>query len=92
MQCDTNNTGIKVPDEPSLSICPNPASNIIVINLSSYWYYKNIFITSLIGQPLITCRVIEAKTTLDISALPSGVYLVKIVGKDGEQVGKFIKE
>jgi len=34
----------------------------------------------------------KGKTTIDISGLKSGVYVVKVVGEKGVQVGKFIRQ
>jgi len=43
------------------------------------------------GEELITRQITEPKTQLDISTLPSGVYVVKLVGEKGVQVGKVVK-
>ena len=48
-------------------------------------------VLNLNGQPLLTRRVKETKTFVDISTLPTGVYMVKVVGERGVQVGKVIK-
>jgi hypothetical protein len=46
---------------------------------------------NLSGQQLITRQITEPKTQIDISTLPSGVYIVKVIGEKGVQVGKFLK-
>jgi len=45
------------------------------------------FITILI----ITRQITEPTTTIDIRALPSGVYVVRVTGERTVEVGKFIK-
>jgi Lon protease-like protein len=37
-------------------------------------------------------NITEPKTQLYISNMPSGVYLVKLVGEKRVQVGEFVKE
>jgi hypothetical protein len=70
------------PDEADFtSLAFGPSGNPYV----GYGDYVN-------GQPLITRQVTEPKTMEDISNLPSGVYLVKVVGEKGVQVGKFVKQ
>ena len=36
-------------------------------------------------------KIAEPTTTVDVSALPSGVYVVKVVSEDRVRVGKFTK-
>jgi hypothetical protein len=76
-------------DLSAMKICPNPASTNITIEAPSPGHFS---ILNPNGQPLITRQVTEAKTVVDISTLPSGVYVVKLVGEKGVQVGKVIKQ
>lgn len=72
-----------------LKFYPNPSITEITIETPTPGH---LCIMNLHGQPLITRQVTEAKTVIDISTLPSGVYVVRVVGDKGVQVGKFIKE
>jgi hypothetical protein len=36
--------------------------------------------------------ITEPNTTIDVSGLKSGIYVIKIIGEKGVQVGKFIKQ
>jgi hypothetical protein len=72
-----------------LQLFPNPASHLIMI----YSPAKGLLgIFNLCGQQMLKQNITVPATTLDISTLPSGVYLVRLVGKEGVEVGKFIKE
>jgi len=71
------------------SISPNPASTHITIETP---YQGQISIFNLHGQELICRQITESKTVIDISTLPSGVYLVKVTGERAVQVGKFVKQ
>jgi hypothetical protein len=72
----------------SLKVFPSPAAYSITIETS---HPSQLSILNISGQQLITRQIKEAKTVVDISTLPSGVYVVKVVGEKGVQVGKFTK-
>ena len=72
-----------------LKLYPNPATRTITIETA---IKGQLTIYNPGGQQLIVCQVTEPQTVIDISTLPSGVYVVKVVGEKGVQVGKVIKE
>jgi photosystem II stability/assembly factor-like uncharacterized protein len=73
----------------NLTVFPNPADNIIIINTPIKGY---ISISNFNGHQLQFKEVTETKTTIDVRELPSGIYLIKLVSEDAIQVGKFVKE
>jgi hypothetical protein len=75
----------------SLFIHPNPASNFISVEISGIAGNNNLSIVNTEGHRLITRRITAPKTQLDISALPAGVYFVRVTGERTVQVGKFVK-
>ena len=84
--------GVGFPDldaMPDLTVYPNPASTHITIETSSQ---GQVSIINLQGQELMSQQITQPKTEIDISSLPSGVYLVKLVGEKGVQVGKLVIE
>lgn len=92
----TTNGGISVsselwttPQEIFTSVYPNPSSSGITIETP---YPGQLSILSLSGQILLTRQVTESRTVVEIRSLPSGIYVVKVVGNEGTQVGKFVKE
>lgn len=86
----SNITGSKLLKDPlNIHIYPNPASELITIDTPDP---GQLFILNLNGQALIVRQVTEAKTIVDISALPSGINVMKVVGEKGVRVGKFIKQ
>jgi hypothetical protein len=72
-----------------VSIYPNPASDELTIESPATGVLS---ILNLNGQQLLIQEITGPKTQLDISNLPFGVYLVKLVGEKGVQVGKFVKQ
>lgn len=80
----------------SFAIYPNPASEKITVQLNetSSGFGGNISIYSLSGQELIRGYASGPKTDFNVSALPAGVYFVKIISNDQNtpvKVGRFVK-
>jgi photosystem II stability/assembly factor-like uncharacterized protein len=83
--------GIATCQEPSesLQIYPNPSSGKITIETE---INGQLSFLNLSGQELMKQTIRGHITTIDISALPGGLYLVKMVGGKGVQVRKIVKE
>ena len=73
---------------PAVKVYPNPATeNITVENLGC----GEISIVNLNGQVVLTQAVANNKTTIDVSRLPSGVYILKTVNNANTTTTKFTK-
>lgn len=81
-------------DNNSLSIFPNPSREFLSIifkkNISDQTKL-NIVITDIRGR-IIQCTAIHNKESLNISSLPSGVYIIKVYNDKDFATGKFIKQ
>jgi photosystem II stability/assembly factor-like uncharacterized protein len=77
----------------SLNIFPNPASTIITISLPTTVPFKNATLTiyNVNAQKVISQSITEPQTVIDISALPGGIYFVRIFDEKEVMTGKFIK-
>ena len=73
----------------NLSLSPNPAFTTITIKSFAK---GTLFIHNASGQQLFHQKITEPTTTIDVSTLPSGIYMVKVVGDKGVSVGKIIKQ
>lgn len=71
--------------ESTVSIYPNPASDAITLETDVIG--SAITITDLAGRTVLQATATGTKTTLDISGLSAGTYVVRI----GERVGKIWK-
>ena len=78
--------------QSAVNIYPNPSSLVITIGLSTT-PDKNttLAIFNLNGQALLSRQITEQQTVIDVSGLPQGVYLVRVIENDGVMVTKFIK-
>ena len=82
-------------DEMPLSrsgIFPNPAKDKLTVQLSAINSIAEISITDINGKVLMRQKTAEAATELNISALPSGIYLVKATENGKTSNWKFVKQ
>jgi hypothetical protein len=75
-----------------VSIFPNPVTDHITISASSIPTNSQLSILTMNGQQLITCKISQPETQLDISTLPGGVYIVKLTNDRTVIIRKFIKQ
>jgi hypothetical protein len=78
----------------SLKFYPNPATEKINIELSEPGSNMNgtISIYEMTGQEMIRKQVTGSKVEINVSSLPGGIYLVKLIANKKIEVGKFVKE
>ncbi|MCK9401630.1 MAG: T9SS type A sorting domain-containing protein [Bacteroidales bacterium] len=78
----------------NIKVYPNPASTTITIALPSTTPFNNttLSIYNVSAQQVISRRITEPITILDISTLPLGVYFVRITTAKTVMVGKFVKQ
>ncbi len=92
----TNNGGYPLgesdhsPASGTLSIFPNPATSSITVETPSP--ATGISILDLSGRELLQKSVLGTQFTVDITSLPSGLYLVKLTGCTSVEFGKFVKK
>jgi hypothetical protein len=77
-----------------MNLFPNPANQLLNINISGYNENKIIEIFDLNGNLVITEQIMQNNAALRINRLASGLYLIKVTAKDGTVLSqdKFVKE
>jgi len=95
----TTNGGITVgvsdnniPSSRSLKIYPNPSLDEVTIESSLVLTKSQLSIMNMNGQQVISRQITEPKIQLDISNLPSGIYVVRLINGKSVEVGKFVKQ
>lgn len=75
---------------PSISVYPNPVSNILYINskLDNY----DLQITNVIGKDLKIPELKILNNGIDVSMLDSGIYFLKITSQERKEIIRFIKK
>ena len=89
------NTGIfNYGNGNTISIFPNPATTNITIECpqKSVLTATDIEIENIEGQIIKNITISENNTIIDVSAFPSGMYIVKCITGKGIEVRKFVKE
>jgi hypothetical protein len=74
---------------PIFSIYPNPTSDAFSIETT---LSGTLIIVNFKGQQLMQQEITLPLTTIDISKLAKGIYILKLVGVGGVQVGKIIRQ
>lgn len=81
----TCSNDLRIAEEAStLSIYPNPATNLL--NISSVYSSYQISIITTEGKELLRTLSDNQTTQIDISTLPSGIYLLKIETPDASEI------
>jgi len=76
----------------NLNICPNPVKDKVTISLPTITGNTQLSIFTANGEKVLERQLTDTETLLDISALPQGVYFVRVQDEKGVQVAKMIKE
>ena len=81
-------------NENSISIYPNPFENQLIINLSegNQNTLKKITFSNNLGQIIYLIEFYQNNTTLNLSQIPSGVYIVTLIDKEINFRTKLIKQ
>jgi len=80
-------------DAPKMVVFPNPARNLVNINLSGYKGKSEVSMFDVNGRVVLRREMSEANTQLDVSALPAGIYIMRIKNGTNEvNRTKIIKE
>jgi hypothetical protein len=66
------------PDEPEINIFPNPATDLV--NISNNSYFTQAEIIDMKGQIHSTWKLLAGDSQVIITALPSGVYFLRLTG------------
>ena len=65
-------------NEGRLQVGPNPASNVTTLTVSSDYLNKKAELVDAGGRRVVSFRINKLTTTLDLSSLPRGIYLLRI--------------
>jgi hypothetical protein len=80
---------ITIINENHLNLYPNPVQNVLNINLSGKTEVLQVFDIS--GKYLLQKQITENNTSLDVSYLENGIYVVRVMCDNKIFAGKFVK-
>ncbi len=70
-------------DANALKLYPNPTNHTVTLENESNYKMKNVVITNVLGQQVLSMPVNSNKKSIDISGFTSGLYHVKIEFEEG---------
>ncbi|MFI5218888.1 MAG: CotH kinase family protein [Bacteroidia bacterium] len=73
------------------SVYPNPAANLLFIQAEAKTANTTVMLQNSLGRQLLT-KQFKEETTLDISALPQGIYFVTFINDKYSATRKVVKE
>jgi hypothetical protein len=73
-----------------VQVYPNPASSEVTIKADN-GRYNSFAITNSIGQEVMQQNLTNNETSVNVKALPAGVYYITLKGTDGNVVRKLVK-
>lgn len=81
-------------DSKTVVLSPNPAQDNITVKLGNSWKQGDqLTIYDAMSHPVISKRVSGNTENISLTALPAGVYFIRVVNKMGEQVTlRFIRQ
>jgi hypothetical protein len=89
-------TGVaeNIPDNSSLAVYPNPATETITVKRSgpANNMSGSVCIYDITGKELIRQEVNGSVMEINVSSLPDGLFFIRLMGKEGIGSGKFVKE
>lgn len=91
--CPTSTLGIDdgiVVDNNDIKVYPNPVKDVLTISYEQE--ITRVSVYNLLGQEVITQSINANETSIDVSQLPVGAYLVKVNAGDTVKTVKVIKQ
>jgi len=82
----------EIKTENGITIIPNPSNDKITISSSAITRITLLSIFNASGEKVMERQLTDTETQLDISALPRGVYIVRVRNEMMVDVAKMIKE
>jgi hypothetical protein len=79
-------------ESTSISAYPSPTSGLINVTDSFGDVFKNVDVYNSLGIKVLSKSIISKTYQLDISYMPSGMYMVVVVSKNGTAKQQIIKE
>jgi hypothetical protein len=82
----------EVQNKEGIRVYPNPANNILNIQLSSIINKEELFITDVLGNSVYHQTLNNLTTNIDVSGFSNGVYFYQITNNKETYRGKFVVE
>ncbi len=84
--------GVNQPiDNFKIKLLPNPVGDFLTIQLHPSLPTGSLILSDINGRELVSRQLVEATTEIDMSGLPNGIYIVRLLQDDGITMRKIVK-
>ncbi len=91
-QVTTDDVGLIENSNQSISIYPNPVNNTLIVNILNTNQYNTLSITDVNGKNVYQTSITNQSNQVDLSSFTSGIYFVQLIGANGIETFKVVKE
>ena len=89
---DGNTVGINQPEiHPKFNIRPNPVSDVMIVDVDQKDISGLLTVFSISGKEVLNKELTESQTSVDLSLLQSGMYIVRLKHNDLIELKKVVK-
>lgn len=88
----TGPVGIKEINKPVVTLYPNPAGNVLMVNLGDNNQNISVRIVNMQGKEVLSSQNLSTHQAIDITHLANGIYMVQVESNGVVSVSKFIKQ
>ncbi len=93
VDCTGSGFGVgELTENEGIEIFPNPATTILTLTLTNGEGKKPLYIYNVLGEIVFSSSITKAKTEIDISNLPLGIYFVEVQSEKKTARTKFVKQ
>lgn len=85
-------TGIAETNKIAAAVYPNPATDLINVQLNTTGVVNTIHIVNMLGQSLYTVQTDEQTLNINLSDYKKGIYFITVNNASGSASTKFVKE
>jgi hypothetical protein len=75
-----------------VTLYPNPATSGVNVVFYSLSGNESLRILNVVGETIFKTEILDAKSEIDISMLPLGIYFAEIVSGEEKKILKLIKQ
>jgi hypothetical protein len=87
---ESDPTGILLTEEFSYNLMPNPANNIVTIQLEKESHEVDISLRDIQGRLVYQMESSSINTSIDISSISNGIYFFEVVSSSGKATRKLV--
>ncbi|MEQ9438177.1 MAG: fibronectin type III domain-containing protein [Cyclobacteriaceae bacterium] len=85
-------TSISENNEVAIAAYPNPTRGLLTLEIPAPWIEGHLIITDISGKQVVSTTLSHMRSTLDLEALPAGLYYLRVQKSDQSYSTKLMKK